>query len=318
LAAERLGPAIRLSFRDTRGDPATAVGHVDSAARDPRTLALVGPVLAEESLAAAGRAADLGLPLLALSPVEGLTARGPTVFRSFLSAGRQARAIARYATEELRLARFAVLHPRTAYGETLRDRFREEVSRRGGRVVATAGYPRGEATFAREVRALRAHRFQALFLPDGLRTAALAASHLAAAGLTGPRAARLLGTNEWNAADLRRHTGPWLEGAIFPAAFLPGSGPEAQAFARRSARRFGTPPTYVEAYAFDAVRLVHTALRRAGRRDRAAFVDALRSARVEGVTGPLEIDGKRELAGPLALVEVAGRGLRFLPGSGQR
>jgi ABC-type branched-subunit amino acid transport system substrate-binding protein len=308
--------AIELVPRDSRGDPEDAARQVEALARDTRVLAVVGPVLAREAAAAATRASELGLPLLALSAAEGLTALGAGIYRCFLTVAQQAKALARHAVQRLGLRRFAILHPKTAYGEGMRTAFTAEASRLGASVVSVVSYPYGQQSFAAEASALGRVPFDALFFPDGYRTVALAAGYLAAGGLpigegAGPREVRLLGTNEWLSEELLRRAGRYVQRAILAVGFSPVSpSPEAQAFARAFQAASGRPPTYVEAFAHDAVRFLREVVTRKGIMDRAALSSALASAEVAGATGLLRFDAQRELVSGPNLVQVEGASFR--------
>jgi ABC-type branched-subunit amino acid transport system substrate-binding protein len=76
---------------------------------------------------------------------------------------------------------------------------------------------------------------------------------------------------------------------FFPQLFDPEA-PEAVAFSRAYAKRWGGPPDYLAAHAYDAVRLVADAVRRAGP-NRALIRDALVSlAPWDGATGRVSWD----------------------------
>jgi ABC-type branched-subunit amino acid transport system substrate-binding protein len=82
-----------------------------------------------------------------------------------------------------------------------------------------------------------------------------------------------------------------------------GSAPEAQHFAAAFQAAHGAAPTFIEAHAFDAVRLIRILAAR-GATLRASLVSALGASDVMGVTGPLRFDAQRELTEPPALVTI--------------
>jgi branched-chain amino acid transport system substrate-binding protein len=312
LAGQAARGRFELVFADTRGEAAGAREAVERLARDARVAAVVGPVLARESLAAAARAADLGLPLVALSPASRLPERGRMIFRCFLTPERQARAVAAHAVSRLGLRRIAILHPRSPYGEAMRAAFADEVSRHGGILAGVVSYPRGRKGFRREARALRRLRMDGIFFPDGHRTVALATGYLAAGGIpigatAGGRDVRLLGTNEWISEELLRQAGRYVQGAVLAAGFAPGADRMAARFAAAFEALHGRPPGFLEAYAHDAVRLVGAALERADAAT-AGMARALAAVEVMGATGTLRFDEGRELAGSVPLVRIEGAG----------
>jgi ABC-type branched-subunit amino acid transport system substrate-binding protein len=83
--------------------------------------------------------------------------------------------------------------------------------------------------------------------------------------------------------------GPAAEGVLYPLLFDPQA-PEAAPFARAYSDRWGTKPDYLAAHAYDAVRLVVDAVRRAGP-NRALIRDALVAlAPWRGATGTVSWD----------------------------
>ncbi len=149
-AAGRAGP--RIAIRDTRGTPADAAAAVRSLAAEPGLLAIVGPLLPEESEAAAAAAQEAGVPLISLSRREGLGRGRPLVLRAGTSPRLEAELLAEYAIRTAGLRRFAILYPDDAFGLALRAAFWSAVEARGGVVVAVAHYPVGATDFAAPIR----------------------------------------------------------------------------------------------------------------------------------------------------------------------
>ena len=146
----RAGP--RVVIRDTRGEPAHAVAAVRALAAEPGLLAIVGPLLPEESEAAAEAAQEAGVPLISLSRREGVGRGRPLVLRAGTSPRLEAELLADYAIRSVGLRRFAILYPDDAIGRALRAAFWSAVEARGGVVVAVARYPVGATDFAAPIR----------------------------------------------------------------------------------------------------------------------------------------------------------------------
>jgi branched-chain amino acid transport system substrate-binding protein len=98
----------------------------------------------------------------------------------------------------------------------------------------------------------------ALFVPDTREKGALAAQALAAAGAG---SVRLLGTRGWQSPELLRLGGTAIEGAIFTEPFDPGSSsPTVTDFSRRYHMSHGRTPDVMAAQAYDATRVLLSAL----------------------------------------------------------
>jgi ABC-type branched-subunit amino acid transport system substrate-binding protein len=146
----RNGP--RLVVRDTRGDPAAAADAVRELADDPRVLAILGPLLADEAEAAAAAATEHDVPLLSLSRREGLAVGKPSVLRVRTSSRLESELLAEHAIHEAGQRRFAILYPDVPVGRALRAAFWDAVEARGGEVVAVGRYPGDASDFAAPIR----------------------------------------------------------------------------------------------------------------------------------------------------------------------
>ena len=90
-------PELEIIVRDTQSTPEGASREMEALVREKNVLAIVGPFAGGESRAAAYKACELGVPIVLLSPKEGLTGIGPQVFRLALTPELQAKALVAYA-----------------------------------------------------------------------------------------------------------------------------------------------------------------------------------------------------------------------------
>jgi outer membrane PBP1 activator LpoA protein len=154
---------VRLAVRDSRGNPHVAAAAVAVLAADPDVRAIVGPLLSEESEAAAATAEREGVPLLALTPREGVAAKREHVFRLALTPRAEVEALADHAVQVLGVQRVAILHPRDAYGRGLKNLFWDSIEARGATVAGVASYEPDATDFADPIRRLVGY----LLLRDG-------------------------------------------------------------------------------------------------------------------------------------------------------
>ncbi len=131
---------IELVVGDTAGDADRAPQVLEELVFDKQVAAVLGPVGAIESHAAARAAERLEVPLMALSSRADLTRLGTFVFRHRLTRQAQARTIARHAVEVLGLKTFAILYPDTDYGREMMQGFWQTVVRLGGEIRGAQGY----------------------------------------------------------------------------------------------------------------------------------------------------------------------------------
>ncbi len=261
----------QLHFRDSGGDPERARAAVDDLATLHQVVAIVGPVSGEAARAAAERAEELGVPLLALTPDGALVEQGPHVFRFFSGPDEEARALV--ATARRRGAtRFASLHPAHGYGRAMTAALRRAVEAAGGTWVTAVEYDPGATSFGEPIDRLVRANFDALLVPDAGRRIALIAPALAAKGIgaTGAngRAVQLLLPSPALDDSLLGTSARYLQGALFASAFHAGSATdEGQRFVDAYRARFGRAPDVYAAAAYDAFRLVAQAAQATRRGD---------------------------------------------------
>jgi tetratricopeptide (TPR) repeat protein len=143
-----------LVVKDTGGNPTAASKGVMDLVLEEHVIAIIGPLFSNEALAAALKAEELSVPLIALSHRDGLPQIGDWVFRTALTVEAQARALAKVAFEELGMSRFALLFPRSRYGKEFADAFWDAVDERRGEVRAVESYEPDQTSFQEPVRKL--------------------------------------------------------------------------------------------------------------------------------------------------------------------
>lgn len=146
--------AIKLVVKDTEGDANQAATQLEALVFENHAVAVIGPLFSNEAMAAATKAEELGVPLLALSHKAGLQDVGPYIFRTALTVEAQAKALAKMAFEQLGMTRFALLYPRSRYGMDFTQAFWDEVDKRHGEIRGAESYEPSQTTFKEPVRRL--------------------------------------------------------------------------------------------------------------------------------------------------------------------
>lgn len=148
------GSDIEVVVKDSQGDATLAGKDAEDLAFDDGAIAVLGPLLGEDSKRAALVAEELQVPILTLSRAEGITDIGPHVFRNMLTNSAQAKAIADYGTQVLGFKNFAVLYPNIPYGVELANDFWDEVLKQGGSMHGAERYDHDQTTFTDQAQKL--------------------------------------------------------------------------------------------------------------------------------------------------------------------
>src|SRR5216684_1197524 len=254
--AEFPGADVQLLVKDDGGS-APGAQQAAQQALDEGAEIILGPLFALTVGPVGQLARSRGVPVIAFSTDANVAARGVYLL-SFLPESDVDRIIG-YAASQGRKS-FAALMPDNAYGTVVEAAFKQQVARRGGRVVALERYPLDKAQMQGPVRnvAQAATRADAIFIPDGADAVATAVATLSAGGVDTKRV-QLLGT------------GLWEDGQIFSNSQLEGAwyaGPESTGFRSFSARyrtRYGQDPVRTASLTYDAVALVAALIKTQGK-----------------------------------------------------
>jgi ABC-type branched-subunit amino acid transport system substrate-binding protein len=324
-AAEETDEPLRLVIRDSASPPEGGIeALVTELVESERVSAIIGPVDAERAEAAARRAQELGVPLLALSIRPDLPVAGSWVLRAFQSNQAEVRALLEYAMTRRGIQTFAVLYPENGYGRVLRQLVEREVAALGGQVVVTEGYQPSITSFVNHCQRLADHQFEALFIPDGSRAVSLIGPSLASVGLwsRGPASAapphgrgiQMLLPSAAFSPGLMGQAARYLQGATFALPFWPEDPePTAARFVEAYRTSQGTTPTAYASQAHDALQILRAARAEVRQQNRASLLEALLEVRSAQTVGRFEgFDEVGEPRAPLRLIELEGDAFRRL------
>lgn len=302
------GRKIRLVSYDDRGEPSEAARLVERLATSDGALAVIGEVATALSLAAAPVAQRLKVPMISPGSTHpNVTKVGDYVFRVCFTDPFQGAAMARFALNNLKLKKAAVLFDEgTEYSKGLAEHFMREYAAGGGRVLAKGSYASGAQEFRKELAPLLAVKPEALFLPGYFTEAGPLARQARNMGFKGV----FLGGDGWEGERLRESGGKAIVGAYFTNHFSPeDQNPEASGFVARFKARYSEVPGSISAIGYDAARVALDAIRRAPKLTPAAVRETLATTRnFPGVSGIITINASRDAVKPAVVLQVAAHG----------
>jgi branched-chain amino acid transport system substrate-binding protein len=287
------GRKLVLVERDDSGDPDSAVAAA-VALEGAGVVAVVGDVFSGTTLAAAPVYNGARHPVVQLSPSSSspeVTAAGPYTFRICPSDLAHGAALARYAREQLRFSRGAVLYLNDEYGRGIRQTFVSDFVRQGGTVVESDPYLGSTPDVGPYIQRLSEQGSAQFLLVAGNRSEGEEILRRARAqGLRAP----VMGGDGLEGIE---EAGALAEGTYVTAAYMAVMGsPRNRKFVAAYARRYPTAgaPNQPAAATYDAIHLLAEVIRRTGT-DRKAIRDGLAavgtaSPAFEGVTGTIAFD----------------------------
>lgn len=339
---------FQLFIEDSVSNPIVAAQAVDELVNEKNVMAIIGPLNRKESEAVASKALQLKVPNLSLTAKEGVSEKNPYILQNGITARIQMESLVTFCVREKQFSRFAVLTPDNEFGRDMAKEFLGAVEKAGGLVVGFQMYPPEETDFrpyvqkivalsdphlhrklelaklnqfiseekARGIRDPKANLppivdFDALLIPDSPKVAyqilaSLNYHYVDVGEIT------LLGTTEWNSADLFKRGGKLLEGALFPAGLRQAPVGKQQQFQRSFTDAYGTKPDLLSAQAFEAMEWVGFALQNINSNDRGELLKQLLALRdFESSLGTVTVDRTRIVHRKLPIV-MLGRGGTFI------
>ena len=310
---EKNNPLWKVIVEDSRGLPEGTKAAIAHLANAENVMAIIAVTGTAEAMDAAREADKWKVPLILITPKEGVTSIGEYVFQNFLTPSQQIRALVKYSLDDLNYAIFSVLYPQDDYGEEMVKNFREEVMRIGGKVEKAIPYSKNQTDFKEEINKLTGTivnapqkkrgdqtetkttisvDFEALFIPDSYSRVKLITSQLDFYDVKG---FQLLGTSLWHSSDLLKNSTEYLEEAIFVDSFFTHSiYPKTNIFVDAYYSKYSREPDNIEALAYDTAEIIISILDDMEIKTRGQFAAALKKVEVyEGVTGKISFGSDR-------------------------
>ena len=303
LALEEAGKAASLVWdvSDTATAPETAVNAFERATGQSGTIAVVAPMLGTQMLALVPLADRAGVPLITISGTAKITEMGSAnVFRFFPGDGVVKRAHARFAVEEKKIRKPAILYQTTAYGQGGRAVLAAELARLGAPPVFEEGLDVSVKDMlpalakAREAGAdgilLHLHAGSTALVLRQVRAMGFGVPVVAGSALHQPQTAALLEPAELAGACAETGASP-----------ISGGSPEIEDFTRRYRARFKLEPDAFALAQYDGVRMALAAVA-GGARTAASVRTALATGSHRGLAMTYRSDGKGNMAHDAVIV----------------
>lgn len=279
---------VELRIRDAGEQVDFATAAARALINHDSVVALIGPQFSRDALAVAMLAEGDHIPMITpMASLPEVTRNRPFVFRMAFTDDEQGASLSRFAREDLRAQRAAVLYDvADDYARGLAETFQLGFLAGGGVIVASETFTTDAPSYRDQLGRIAATRPEVLFLPSYMPLVQGQMEQARAAGIE----AVFLGTDVWDGNVLSRI--PVAEGAYQTAQWWPDTTVAAIAnFMTRFQDRYGRRPAGTEAATWDAVRLLAAAIQAAGATEGTALQAALAATSgFQGVTGEISFD----------------------------
>ncbi len=203
-----------LSVRDTKSDPIEAILQAADLIDDEHVDFLIGPIFSIEAFGVCGIASGKGIPVVIPTALEPRFEALPSVFAMGQSGEKQAKMIARYATQQLDLVRIAVIYPANAKYEALGKIFASEVIKNDGQIVSMESFDPDSITLRWQLERTKKKDPEAIFLAMDTDQIINTAPQVAYYGM---EKMKLLGMDSFNSERIPRLGEKYVENAVFIA-----------------------------------------------------------------------------------------------------
>jgi branched-chain amino acid transport system substrate-binding protein len=309
-----MGKQVKVIMEDTRTDPTQARNVVTKLIQKDAVLAVIGEVASSMSLAGGPICDEYGVPMISPSSTNPqVTEIGEYIFRVCFIDPFQGEVMAKFARENLKVSKVAVLYDNTSdYSVGLADYFKQNFKKMGGTITGELTYKPADTDFRSQLTTIKGQSPEAIFIPGYYKSAGLIARQARELGIT----VHLLGGDGWSSPNLVSGAGgpgKALEGCYFSDHYSQEDpAPEIQEFVSKYKAKYGKVPGGLGALAYDAARLLFDAVERAGKLDRAAIQKMIAETKdFKGVTGNITIDKNGDATKAAAVLQIKGDKFTF-------
>lgn len=304
---------VRLIVEDNANNPELSTAAAHRLVNEEHVMAIVGPNPTRGALPVSEVTESLKTPFITPWSTNVQTTRDAQTgapkryaFRSTFTDPLQAKVLARFVRERLRLRRAAVLFDGGSdYSRGLAELFRSGFKALGGDVVAFEAYTGGAIDYAPQLARIKAARPEIIFSPGFYNEVPLQVQQARKLGLKAP----FLGGDAWGSLELLKLCGAQCDGFFFTTGYAADRrSPANERFVAAYRNRYKQEPDDVAALTYDAFGLLLRAIKTAGRVDRQAVRDALAgTSHYEGVTGDMKFqDGSGDPVKNVVIVQIKG------------
>jgi len=298
------GRKIELKTLDDAGKPQEAGTAVTRLITQDKAVAILGEVASGLSLAGGQVAQQYGVPMISPSSTNpAVTQIGDMIFRVCFLDEFQGKVVAKFAVEELKATKVAILFDQgQPYSKGLADFFESALKAAGGTVVTRQAFDSNNPDLSAQLSSIKQANPQAVFLSAYYTEAANIIGQARKLGIDVP----FLGGDGWDSDKLEEIGGDAVQGSFYSNHYSPEEDRvEVKTFVDKYKAKHGAAPDGLAALGYDAANLLFAALDRSpslGGKDLAATIAATKA--FPGVTGEITIDANRDASKGAVIVKI--------------
>lgn len=285
---------VRAVYEDDEGQPEKAANACQKLISRDAVCAIIGAVASKNSLAIAPICQESRIPMISsASTNEKVTEAGDFVFRACFIDPFQGKVMAAYAAHALGAKKAAIIFDNgNDYNKGLAEVFSKKFAEYGGTIVAKEAFTDEANTvdFKAQLTNIKATAPDFLYCPNYYAADAMIMKQSREIGLSVPTG----GGDGWDSPKLVEIGGPAVEGCVFSNHFSKDDTSAAvRNFVGKYKQKFGAEPDALASLAYDAAKILLSAITKTQSTDPDALKEAIRTSSVAGVSGNITFDEKR-------------------------
>ncbi|WP_022653234.1 branched-chain amino acid ABC transporter substrate-binding protein [Aquaspirillum serpens] len=288
------GKKVRLELvsEDDQADPKIAT-QVAQRLVDKKVVGVIGHLNSGTTIPASKIYADAGIPQISPSSTNpAYTQQGfKTAYRVVANDVQQGASLGNFAVESLKVKNVAVIDDRTAYGQGIADEFVKAAEAKGAKVVKREFTSNTATDFMAILTSIKAAKPDLVFFGGMDAQGGPLAKQMKKLGIE----VKLLGADGIYSPEFLKLAGEAAEGHYASFIGMPRDQmPGFASFNEKFKAKYGEVQMY-SPYAYDAVRVMVDAMKKADSVDPAAFAPKLAETEYAGVTSKVKFDDKGDL-----------------------
>ena len=299
------GRKIQMIYEDSKGLPKEGVAGLQKLITVDKVPAVIGAVASSVTMAMVPSATNAKVVLFSpASSSPKLSGISKFFFRDWPSDVLEARVLAKFVWNKLKVKRVAILYVNNDYGLGLMNEFKGKFTGLGGRIVQMETYPQGARQFRKQLIKIKNADPEAIYLAGYHREMALATKQIRELGM----GMQILGDADYGVSELLEMAGKHAEGAIYATpTYDPKRGTSAmKRFEVKYEEKFKSEPTVFEANGYDATQIIAIAIENGGYSGPAIAEYISKIKGYSGASGNMSFEQTGDVIKPIAIRTVKG------------
>lgn len=299
------GIKLDLQVVDSKGDKNEAINAMNKVIHKDNVLAVVGPMLSGEMMAAGPIANQSKVVALGTSTTaEGITDIGPYIFRNAVPESIAVDTAIKKAHEVLGFKTAAIIYSvNNDQMVSVEKTATKALQAAGVQIVDTETFADKDTDFSAQLTKIQQAKPDVIIVASLYQEGALIMKKMREMGMN----QKVIGSNGFNSPAFIKSAGAAADGAIVGTPWFPNKDDQkVRDFRKAYTAKYGKEPDQFAAQAYDGIYLAYEAIQKSGSTtDREKFKTALENIKdFAGVTGKFEFDAKHDPKMDVQVLEI--------------